>query len=94
MRKCEVIGCEKLIRTVIDLAFKDAFIHRACSTFHKVQKKQAVYFLTEDKLLDEYCDTVELSADRLREKAKELCKLPEGEAAKKCWEFLKSERII
>lgn len=84
-------GYAKLIYSIIQRAVTDAFLIRPCTTFQRIEKKQAIYFLTEDPLLYSYCELIGVSADRIRNKAKAYAKMTEAEATKYCRDLIRRD---
>lgn len=72
-----------LFVNIVTQAVKDAFLrhyeNRSAAGTNKVVRNQAIFWLTEDtKDFYEICEYAGISADRIRNKSKELLKMPEN----------------
>lgn len=94
MREGEVRGEIQLFRAIIDRAVKDAFSTRGYSSaITKLDKKQAQFFLCDDKKwFRECCECAGVSADRIRKVSRALRQMPEAQSVKYYRDLLRNAR--
>lgn len=85
MREADVRGERALFKAILYRAVKDAFSTKGKSqSITKVDKRQAQYFLCEDKeWFYEVCEHAFVSASRIRAGCKMLQAMPVDESVKK-----------